>query len=254
MATSPAASLPSRFIAGTTVAYTCTRAPYTPGDGWTLTLYLAGQSTLSVVATTSGEGYLVTIPAAATATVQVAGCGWSAGGDVITRAAGSFPSDGVLPGYFVTHPDLPPHGYALSLPSATTARINAPASAAGSSVTLPFRFPEGIYTWQERLTKGSEVVTGDQGTLTIAPDIAGAPAGTYQSPEETMLRMVNDIILGRIATDTESYQIADRAKTATRMRDWFEFRSYLERAVAQQRNPGKLGIVRAVFTGASAES
>jgi hypothetical protein len=251
MATSPAASLPSRFIAGTTVTYTCTRAPYTPADGWTLTLYLAGQSTLSVVATTSGSGYLVTIPAAATATVSVVNCSWSAGGDGITRAAGSFASDGILPGYFVTHPDLPPHARILSLLTSTTARISGPASAAGSAVTLPFRFPEGIYTWQERLSKAAEVVTGEQGTVTVAPDIAGAPAGTYQSPEEQLLQQVEDVLFKRIAEGVESYQIADRAKTFTRTNDLYAAWRELKRIVQQQRSPGKLGVVPAVFTGES---
>ena len=247
------AALPSRFIAGTTVVYACNRGEFNPADGWSLTLYLAGQSTLSVLATTSGDGYLVTIPAASTATKTVAGCSWSAGGKVITRAAGDFTADGILPGYFVHHPSLPPHTRILTIDSATTATISEVALAAGASVALPFRFPEGVYTWQERLSKGAEVVTGDEGTLTIAPDIAGAPAGTYQSYEELLLQRVEDVLAGRVKDDTESYQIADRAKTLTRTTDLMAAYRSLKRTVQLQRNRGQLGVVRSAFTGVSAE-
>jgi hypothetical protein len=59
--------LPASFRAGTTVEYTRTLADYPAGDGWTLTLHLAGVSVTSVEATADGNSFVVTIPATKTA-------------------------------------------------------------------------------------------------------------------------------------------------------------------------------------------
>lgn len=254
MAPAVLSALPTRFNAGTTVKYSRAHADYPANDSWTLALHLSGGASLSIAGSANGAGFDVTIPAAKTATVTVVNCSFSAAGRVITRSAGDFTADGVLPGYLVTGPGIPPGAYVKSVDSATTLTISEPAEAAGSGLSLPFRFPEGIFRWEERVTKSGEVYAADAGTVSIDPDISGSPAGSLQSWEQRMLPLVEDIIEGRIGSDTESYQIADRAKTAVRMRDWLSFRSFLKAAVAQQRNPGRIGIVRTAFTGAGAET
>ena len=71
MATSTA--LPESFAAGTTVKYTRTLTDYPANGGWTLTLYLAGATVLSVAATPSGADHAVTLTPAQTATLATAG-------------------------------------------------------------------------------------------------------------------------------------------------------------------------------------
>jgi len=59
--------IPESFRAGTTVEYTRTLSDYPAGDGWTLTLHLAGVAVTSVEAVADGDSFVVTIPATKTA-------------------------------------------------------------------------------------------------------------------------------------------------------------------------------------------
>ena len=254
MATATLSALPDRFNAGTTVKYERTFADYPANDGWTMALHLSGGAYFSTAATASGAAFKVTIAASKTATVAVTGCATTAASKIVTRVSGDFAADGVLPGYLVSGPGIPSGAYVKTVDSATQATLSEPADATGSSLSLKFRFPDGVYRWEERVSKAGEVFPADEGTASIDPDISAAPAGSLQSWEERMLPLVEDILEGRITSDMESYQIADRAKTAVRVSDWISFRSYLKRVVAQRRTPGKLLVMRAIFTGAGAES
>lgn len=54
-------TLPDRITAGTTVAYTRTLADYPASDGWTMTLYIAGEKVLKVPASAAGDDHVVLI-------------------------------------------------------------------------------------------------------------------------------------------------------------------------------------------------
>lgn len=57
-------SPPTEFHAKNTVAFTVSPAEYPSSEGWTVKWELAGPSQASVTATTSGDGYLVTLDSA----------------------------------------------------------------------------------------------------------------------------------------------------------------------------------------------
>jgi len=59
--------MPETFSAGSTVQYRRNYADYPADEGWALTLYLAGASTLSKAATADGQGFIVALIAAETA-------------------------------------------------------------------------------------------------------------------------------------------------------------------------------------------
>jgi len=58
-------ALPTTFPAGTTVCYRKSFSDY-PASTWTLTLYLAGASILSIIAVADGDDFVCTIPVDAT--------------------------------------------------------------------------------------------------------------------------------------------------------------------------------------------
>jgi len=253
MALDSMTALPDRFNAGTTLIYTRAYSDFPAGQGWALTLHLSGGASLSAAGAASGNSFVITVLPAKTATVSVSGCSYSAGSPVLTRAAGSFATDNIIPGYLVSAPGIPSGAYVKTVDSATQVTLSEPATAAGSSLSATFRFPSGLYSWEERAANAGAVYSAGTGLVSIDPDIAGAPAGSFQSWEQRMLPLVEDILEGRITSDMESYQIADRAKTAVRVRDWLAFRSYLRSAISQQRSPGRFIMARGSFTGASAE-
>lgn len=245
--------MPARINAGTTLVYTRAYGDFPAGQGWALTLYLAGGASLSAAGGASGDSFVITLPAAKTGTVTVADCDYSAASPILTRATGSFTTDNIIPGYLVTAPGIASGAYVKTVDSAAQVTLSEPATAAGVSLAATFRFPAGIFSWEERAALAGSVYSASTGVVSIDPDIAGAPAGALLSWEQRMLPLVEDILEGRITSDMESYQIADRAKTAVRVRDWLAFRSYLKTAIAQQRNPGTFIMARASFTGAGAE-
>lgn len=239
-------ALPARFRAGNTVKYTRTHSDYPASAGWGLALHISGlAAAFTTTGSASGDAFLLTIAATKTATVNVANCTVTAAG-VVTRAAGNFTTDGVLPGYLVNGPGIPRGAYIKTVDSATQVTLSEPCTA-GASLALAFRFPPGVYTWEERVTLAGEVYTADAGVVSVDPDIAGAPAGATQSWEQEMLPLVQDCISGKVATDTASYQIADRAKTALNFRDMRDFLAHLQAAVRAQANPGVLEKAYPVF-------
>jgi hypothetical protein len=87
-------SEPESFIAGDTVAWTRSFPEYSAADGWALTYYLRGPSTLDVTAQASGSGFAATITAANSAALGAGTYEWiarvSKAGEVYTAARGSF--------------------------------------------------------------------------------------------------------------------------------------------------------------------
>jgi hypothetical protein len=245
MAAPSLSALPARFNAGNTVKYTRRHSDYPASAGWGLALHISGLATFSAAGTPVGDAFDVAITAAKTANVTVTGCTVTAAG-VVTRGAGNFTTDGVLPGYLAHGPGIPRGAFVKTVDSATVVTLSEPCTA-GASLSLLFRFPPGVYAWREVVTLAAEVYTAAEGTVSIDPDINGAPAGSLQTWEQEMLPVVEDIIAGKVATDTASYQIADRAKTALNFRDMLSFLGYLRAAVRGQANPGALEKAYPVF-------
>ena len=244
-------ALPARFDAGTTVKYKRAHTDYPASAGWALTLTVSGAAVFSVTGSADGNAWNVTIPATQTATVtSVTDAATTAASKALSKAAGSFITAGVRGGDLATGPGIPRGAYvdpdyaivALSL------TLSEAATATASALAVKFRFPDGVYAWKELVTLAGEVYVAASGTVIIAPAVAG------QSWEARMLPIVEDILEGKIATDTASYQIADRAKTALGLESMLAFRGYLQAALRGQGNPGQLTMVRASFTGASAEA
>ena len=61
--------MPARFSAGTTVVYEKSFADHPATDGWALSVNLAGKSTLGVLPTPSGDGFIVTLTTSETASL-----------------------------------------------------------------------------------------------------------------------------------------------------------------------------------------
>lgn len=70
-------AIPGSFAAGETVSY-LRSAPsgYAPADGWTLTLYLAGENTASAQATEESGAYRVTLTASETSQLEPGSYRW----------------------------------------------------------------------------------------------------------------------------------------------------------------------------------
>lgn len=86
--------------------------------------------------------------------------------------------------------------HTIEIPSATTALLAA-----------------GGYTWQARVTDGSETYTAEDGVLTIEPDPEAATAGAFQSHAERMVDVIESEIEARITgvgSAHEDYMIAGR--------------------------------------------
>lgn len=86
-------SEPGSIFAGDTVKFSKTISDYPATDGWTLTYSFRGPTALAdQTATTSGSGYLVTIPAATTTALSAGTYYWNArvslAGEVHTVARG----------------------------------------------------------------------------------------------------------------------------------------------------------------------
>lgn len=242
-------ALPDSFDAGTTVKYTRSHASYPASGGWALALKLSGGAFLSVAGVPSGDAFVITIPATATATVSVADAATTAASKTLAKGAGSFITDGVRAGDLVTGPGIPRGAYvdgnypiaALSL------TLSEASEATGSSLAVNFAFPPGTYVWKEVASKAGEVFVADKGTVNIESEIGGIPEA------QRRLALVNDVIDGRITSDAAAYQIGDRAKTFVRIEQWIAYGHELEARIRQQRTPGKLSMARAAFTGAGAE-
>lgn len=85
-------SIPDRFSAGSTVKYVRSFAAYPTSDGWALTLYLAGKSSLSVAAVVANNQFEFTLTAAQTGSLQPGLYAWtervSKAGEVYDAASG----------------------------------------------------------------------------------------------------------------------------------------------------------------------
>lgn len=69
--------IPDIFTAGSTVIYRRSYQDFPVADGWTLTLYLKGASSLEQAAATSGNEFIFTLTAAATAALESSAYRWT---------------------------------------------------------------------------------------------------------------------------------------------------------------------------------
>jgi hypothetical protein len=108
----------------------------------------------------------------------------------------------------------------------------------------------GTYTWEERVSQGSEVHTVASGTVVVEPDIATATAGDLQSWEEKTLVIVEAALSDTLATADESYQIHGRAVSKYDKRELLKIRDSLLVRIQRRKRGGKLQTILYRFTGA----
>ena len=104
----------------------------------------------------------------------------------------------------------------------------------------------GPYRYAERLTNSTtgEVydLHGDELVINIEPNVASSAAGVFNTWEQATLAIVEAAIAGRLSSDLQSYQIANRAVSKIPIEELRKIRGELRAAVWRQNNPGKLGI------------
>ena len=156
-----------------------------------------------------------------------------------------------LPGY------SPVDGWALTLYLSGAAAVDYAGAPSGAkwTVTIPAtaQLEAGNYQWVERVSKAAEVYDAASGVVQVLPDISKAPAGDLRSWEERTLEVIECALTGRLTNDMQSYQIAGRAVTKIPIGELLALRSSLSAAVRAQRGDGRLGQMRAAFTGTEAE-
>ncbi len=111
----------------------------------------------------------------------------------------------------------------------TQHRFNASAAVTGA-------WTPGDYWYSLRATKGADVVEVEQGSLTIAPDIANAGAGyNGRSDAETALAAINAVLSNRATLDQERYRINNRELYRTPIVDLIRLRDFYLNQVRQEK-------------------
>lgn len=113
----------------------------------------------------------------------------------------------------------PDGGYSLEYYIRGACNINATGSANGNGngwvVTFPAtdsaRAPGGLYDYIARVKLSPDVITVDQGHITIKPNLETAGAGTQVSHVQRVLEAINDAIEGRITDDVQQFSVAGRS-------------------------------------------
>lgn len=150
-------------------------------------------------------------------------------------------------------------GWSLSytLINATTKiTINAGASGADHLVSVSAAttaaYAAGSYTWMARVTKGSEVYTVDQGSLTILPNLAALSTFDGRSHAKTMVEAIEAAIEGRASALQLRMTINNRSIEYMGAADLIKWLSFYRAEVAKEgqaetirrtgKNPRNIGV------------
>lgn len=121
----------------------------------------------------------------------------------------------------------------------------APASGTGWAVTIPAAstasLTAGVYKWQAYVTKASERFVVASGVTTVQPNLAVAPAGSQESPNEKMLAAIQAVLQGRALDGIESYSIAGRAVNKIPVAELLKLETHYLQKVHAERNPDTFG-------------
>lgn len=123
-------------------------------------------------------------------------------------------------------------GWDITIPSASTGGLNA-----------------GTYQMIGWVELAGEVHTiYGQDSVTVTPNLFTAGAGDLQSSEEKELALINDRIQEALATDIESYSIAQRSVQKRKLEDLYKTRTIIQTRIGRQqgrRNPRREVVFRA---------
>lgn len=130
---------------------------------------------------------------------------------------------------------------AYTLINATTKiTINAGASGADHLVSVAAgttgSYTAGDYTWMARVTKGSEVYTIDQGSLTILPNLSALATFDGRSHAKVMVEAIEAAIQGRASALQLRYQINGRSIEYLNPTDLIKWLSFYRAEVAKEAN------------------
>lgn len=138
-------------------------------------------------------------------------------------------------------------GWAATLYLSGAANHTEPAATVGTQFEFELTaaqtggFPAGVYQWQERVSKGSETYTVDEGTVTIDPNIATAPAGSLIPFAEKLLPQVEAAIEALVTGKVQEYQVAGRAVRYNDLEFLTKLRNQLANAVKAKQHAGTFG-------------
>lgn len=156
-------------------------------------------------------------------------------------------SSGTTVTYRRSLPDYPANqGWQLTVYLAGKSILNVAAVANGPdhdvtlTATQTAALAAGVYTWVERVVKGTEKYDVARAVVTVLADLAAATAGSLQSFEEKTLAVLEAAISGQLTDRVRSYQIFGRAVEKIPMDELRSLRNEFLAAVQQQKT-GKVG-------------
>lgn len=134
--------------------------------------------------------------------------------------------------------------------------INASASGADHLVSVPAAttgsYTAANYTWMARVTKGSEVYTVDQGSLTVLPNLAALSTYDGRSHAKVMVEAIEAAIQGRASAMQLRMSINNRSiefLSPTELIKWLSFyraevakEAQLETIRKTGKNPNNIGV------------
>lgn len=180
--------------------------------------------------------------------------------DILTAIPERFTA-GTTVKYIRTFVDFPAdEGWTLNLylAGASIATVAGSASAKSFNVTLSAAATAGLvagnYQWVERVAKAGEKFDVAAGTSIVDPDVAVATAGSLQSYNEKRLAVIEAALTGTLTGGMLSYQIEGRAASKIPPAELEALRAKYHALVLAEQRPGHLRVVRAEFTGMSAET
>lgn len=100
---------------------------------------------------------------------------------------------------------------------------------------------QGVYRWEERVTKAGETFIADEGTTIVDPNIANATAGSLQDYKEKLLGEVEAAISSMLAGKVAEFQILGHAARYLDFDDLVKLRGQLKREIAAGAFRGKFG-------------
>jgi hypothetical protein len=156
----------------------------------------------------------------------------------------------------------PVDGYALTLYLNGAAVLNVVATASGSAFlftltpTISGKLLPGTYRFTEFASKGTDRWETARGTLAVQADPREQSAGDATPWAEKTLAVVEAALAGRLTSDMQSYQIANRAVTKIPFGELMSIRNALREEVAAARNGGVFPPVRVLarFPGVESEA
>jgi hypothetical protein len=127
-----------------------------------------------------------------------------------------------------------------------SAKISITASASGAdhvvsvSAATSAGYAAGTYRWMARVTKGSEIYTVGQGSITILPNLAALSTYDGRSHAKKMLEAIEAAYEGRASATQLEYEINGRRVRQMSATELIKWRSYYQAEVAAEADADSL--------------